>query len=155
MLYSRERSESQRRTLQMRIWEKILCSWACAAYCQNCEPNSHASRVRARFSVLTLCSPTHGFSNKCLFCNARRWLSTLSPIYKLKTVDISYSSVLHLLTRLQWTRRFGRLPYEDLAPKTFMKTSFQRIFDPKSSQGNRNRYYPKLRKTLDFPASIA
>ena len=87
------------------------------------------------FSVLTLCSPTHGFSNKCLFCNARRWLSTLSPIYKLKTVDISYSSVLHLLTRLQWTRRFGRLTYEDLAPKTFMKTSFQRTFDPKSSQG--------------------
>ena len=26
----------------MRIWEKILCSWACVAYCQNCEPNSHA-----------------------------------------------------------------------------------------------------------------
>ena len=117
---------------------------------------THTLRVfRQRFSILTLCSPTHGFSNKCLFCNARRWLSTLSPIYKLKTVDISYSSVLHLLTRLQWTRRFGRLPYEDLAPKTFMKTSFQRIFDPKSSQGNRNGYYPKLRKTLDFPASIA
>ena len=68
-------------------------------------------------------------------CNARRWLSTLSPIYKLKTVDISYSSVLHLLTRLQWTRRFGRLPYEDLAPKVLMKTSIQRTFDPKSSQG--------------------
>ena len=26
-----ERSESHRRALQMRIWEKILCSWACAA----------------------------------------------------------------------------------------------------------------------------
>ena len=30
----------------MRIWEKILCSWACAAYCQNCEPNSHALRAQ-------------------------------------------------------------------------------------------------------------
>ena len=88
-------------------------------------------------------------------CNARRWLSTLSPIYKLKTVDISYSSALHLLASLQRTKSFGRLPYEDLAPKIFMKTSFQRIFDPKSSQGNRTGYYPKLRKTLDFPASIA
>ena len=26
----------------MCIWEKILCSWTCAAYCQNGEPNSHA-----------------------------------------------------------------------------------------------------------------
>ena len=26
-----EGSESHRRALQMRIWEKILCSWACAA----------------------------------------------------------------------------------------------------------------------------
>ena len=135
MRFNCERSESHRRALQMRIWEKILCSWACAAYCQNCEPNSHASRVRARFSVLTLCSPTHGFSNKCLFCNARRWLSTLSPIYKLKTVDISYSSALHFLASLQRTKSFGRLPYEDLAPKVLMKTSIQRTFDPKSSQG--------------------
>ena len=70
-------------------------------------------------------------------------------------VYLSYSSALHLLARLQRTRSFGRLPYEDLAPKAFMKTSFQRIFDPKSSQGNRNGYYPKLKKTLDFPASIA
>ena len=38
--------ESHRRTWQMRIWEKILCSWACAAYCQNCEPNSHALRAQ-------------------------------------------------------------------------------------------------------------
>ena len=30
----------------MRIWEKILCSWTCAAYCQNCEPNSHALRAQ-------------------------------------------------------------------------------------------------------------
>ena len=30
----------------MRIWEKILCSWACVAYCQNCEPNSHALRAQ-------------------------------------------------------------------------------------------------------------
>ena len=27
-------------------WMKILCSWACAAYCQNCEPNSHALRAQ-------------------------------------------------------------------------------------------------------------
>ena len=40
------RSESRRYTWQMRIWEKILCSWACAAYCQNCEPNSHALRAQ-------------------------------------------------------------------------------------------------------------
>ena len=39
-------SESRRCALQMRIWEKILCSWACAAYCQNCEPNSHALRAQ-------------------------------------------------------------------------------------------------------------
>ena len=30
----------------MHIWEKILCSWACVAYCQNCEPNSHALRAQ-------------------------------------------------------------------------------------------------------------
>ena len=30
----------------MRIWEKILCLWACVAYCQNCEPNSHALRAQ-------------------------------------------------------------------------------------------------------------
>ena len=41
-----EGSESRRCTLQMRIWEKILCSWACVAYCQNCEPNSHALRAQ-------------------------------------------------------------------------------------------------------------
>ena len=46
-----------------------------------------------------------------------------------------YSSALHLLARLQRTRSFGRLPYEDLASKTLMKTSFQRAFDSKSSQG--------------------
>ena len=40
------RFESHRRTWQMRIWMKILCSWACAAYCQNCEPNSHALRAQ-------------------------------------------------------------------------------------------------------------
>ena len=40
------RSESHRCIWQMRIWEKILCSWACAAYCQNCEPNSHALRAQ-------------------------------------------------------------------------------------------------------------
>ena len=40
------RSESHRYTWQMHIWEKILCSWACAAYCQNCEPNSHALRAQ-------------------------------------------------------------------------------------------------------------
>ena len=28
------------------------------------------------FSVLTLCAPTHGFSNKCLFCHVHRRLST-------------------------------------------------------------------------------
>ena len=60
----------------------------------------------------------------------------------------------YYLKSLYGVRGFGRLPYEDLAPKAFMKTSFQRIFDPESSQGNRNGYYPKLRKTLDFPASI-
>ena len=70
-------------------------------------------------------------------------------------MKLRYRSASHLLARLQRTKSFGRLPYEDLAPKAFMKTSFQRIFDPKSSQGNRNGYYPKLRKTLDFPASIA
>jgi len=32
------------------------------------------------FSVLTLCAPTHGFSNKCLFCNVHRRLSTLLTI---------------------------------------------------------------------------
>ena len=69
-------------------------------------------------------------------------------------MDISYSSALHFLASLQRTKSFGRLPYEDLAPKVLMKTSVQRIFDPKSSQGNRNGYYPKLRKTLDFPVSI-
>ena len=36
----------------MRIWEKILCSWTCAAYCQNCEPNSHALRAQ----TVVLCS---------------------------------------------------------------------------------------------------
>ena len=46
-----------------------------------------------------------------------------------------YSSALHLLARLQRTRSFGRPPYEDLASKTLMKTSFQRAFDSKSSQG--------------------
>ena len=46
-----------------------------------------------------------------------------------------YSSALHLLARLQRTRSFGRLPYEDLAPKALMKTSFQRTLDSKSSQG--------------------
>ena len=46
-----------------------------------------------------------------------------------------YSSALHLLARLQQTRSFGRPPYEDLASKTLMKTSFQRAFDSKSSQG--------------------
>ena len=44
---------------------------------------------------------------------------------------ICYSSALHLLARLQRTRSFGRLPYEDLAPKALMKTSFQRTFVPK------------------------
>ena len=53
-----------------------------------------------------------------------------------KNKDIfSYSSTLHLLACLQRTRSFWRQPYEDLAPKTLMKTSFQRAFDPKSSQG--------------------
>ena len=47
----------------------------------------------------------------------------------------SYSSALHLLARLQRTRSLGRLPYEDLGSKSLMKTSFQRAFDPKSSQG--------------------
>ena len=47
----------------------------------------------------------------------------------------SYSSALHLLARSQWTRSFGRPPYEDLVPKALMKTSFQRTLDPKSSQG--------------------
>ena len=32
------------------------------------------------FSVLTLCAPTHGFSNKCLFCHVYRRLSTLLAI---------------------------------------------------------------------------
>ena len=41
-MYCWLRSESHRCTWQMRIWEKILCLWACVAYCQNCEPNSHA-----------------------------------------------------------------------------------------------------------------
>ena len=53
----------------------------------------------------------------------------------LITSCIRYSSALHLLARLQRTRSFGRLPYEDLAPEVLMKTSFQRAFDPKSSQG--------------------
>ena len=46
-----------------------------------------------------------------------------------------YSSALHLLARLQRTRSFWRLPYEDLGPKALMKASFQRTFGPKSSQG--------------------
>jgi len=50
-------------------------------------------------------------------------------------VDISYSSALHLLASLQRTKSFGRLPYEDLGSKVLMKTSVQRTFDPKSSQG--------------------
>ena len=33
----------------MHIWEKILCSWACVAYSQNCEPNSHALRAQTVF----------------------------------------------------------------------------------------------------------
>ena len=32
-------------------------------------------------------------------------------------------------------KKLWGLPYEDLAPKAFMKTSFQRTFDSKSSQG--------------------
>ena len=45
-MYCWLRSESHRYTWQMRIWEKILCLWACVAYCQNCEPNSHALRAQ-------------------------------------------------------------------------------------------------------------
>ena len=75
-----EGSESRRCTLQMRIWEKILCSWACAAYCQNCEPNSHA--VRAQTVVLRSdAMRAHSrIFNKCLFCNAHRRFSTLLTI---------------------------------------------------------------------------
>ena len=32
-------------------------------------------------------------------------------------------------------KKLWGLPYEDLAPKALMKTSFQRTFDSKSSQG--------------------
>ena len=59
----------------------------------------------------------------------------LSGYFEEDMRKTSYSSALHLLARLQRTRSFGRLPYEDLAPKALMKTSFQRTFNPKSSQG--------------------
>ena len=70
-------------------------------------------------------------------CMPARSLYILRQKQNLSTVCLinSYSSALHLLARLQRTRSFGRPPYEDLGSKTLMKTSFQRTFDPKSSQG--------------------
>ena len=65
--------------VQERIWVKILLLVGCAAYCWNCDPNSHALRAQTRVSVPTLCSPTHGFSNKCLSCTG--WLAF--PVYWL------------------------------------------------------------------------
>ena len=63
-----------------------------------------------------------------------RYRTALS-VPKVPTMYSNYNSALHLLARLQRTRSFGRLPYEDLAPKVLIKASFQRTFDPKSSQG--------------------
>ena len=67
--------------------------------------------------------------------NAVTSLHGSATAFSVMHIYIRYSSALHLLARLQRTRSLGRLPYEDLAPKSLMKTSFQRTFDPKSSQG--------------------
>ena len=135
----------------MRIWEKILCSWACAAYCQNCEPNSHASRVRARFSVLPLCSPTHGFSNKCLFCNARRWLSTLSPIYKLrKTLDFPTSIAISSKGNILKYCSFVICPYRRKSPAMYNKHSVGN-FGPFVSIADRAEALPEHAKRVSWP----
>ena len=48
--FRKPRTETQKR------WNFALVH--CAAYCQTCDPNSHALRAQTRVSGLTLCSLT-------------------------------------------------------------------------------------------------
>ena len=105
------RFESHRRTWQMRIWMKILCSWACAAYCQNYEPNSHALRAQTMVLRSDAMRAHSRIFNKCLFCHVHRRLSTLLALKNKKTCKYDNTSWSDKANRRNRLRRYFYIDY--------------------------------------------